>query len=143
MTTWHRMAIITLSAGLAASASANNVAVSNIVLKSQDVGNKRVFVEFDLSWDNAWRNALNHDAAWVFVKFRAPGSNNWEHAYLSTNSAAHAPAPAGAKIAVGTTKIGEADQGMGVFVGLTVRVGEGPGVGGVGGVAVAEGVAAG
>lgn len=116
MTTWHRMASMTLAAGVALGASANNIRVENIVLKSQDVAKKSVFVECDLSWDNSWRNTLNHDAAWVFVKFRAPGSNNWEHAYLSTNSAAHAPAPAGAKIAVGTTEVAGADQGMGVFV---------------------------
>ncbi len=109
MSTWNRTVIIALAAGLALSASANNIAVSNIVLKNQAVAEKSVFVEFDLSWDNSWRNELNHDAAWVFVKFRAPGSNNWEHAFLSTNNAAHAPLPAGAEIIAG-------DDGVGVFV---------------------------
>ena len=34
-----------------------------------------------VSWKNAWSNAKNHDAAWVFLKFRtAPGG--WRHARL-------------------------------------------------------------
>ncbi len=30
--------------------------------------------EFTISWDNAWRNDRNHDAAWVFFKLSKPGA---------------------------------------------------------------------
>ncbi len=73
-------------------ATANNMTVTNVVLTNQDLVNKAVDVRFDLSWSNSWVTDTNWDAAWVFVKFIAPGSNNWQHALLSTNSADHTPA---------------------------------------------------
>lgn len=74
-------------------AAANNIRVANTALAKQDVVTKTVNVVFDLAWDNSWRDGADHrDAAWVFVKFRRPGSNIWEHAYLTTNSLAHQPA---------------------------------------------------
>ncbi len=96
------------------SATAHNLRVANVDMRNQDVGGKKVAIEFDLSWDNSWRNDLNHDAAWVFVKFRAPGSNDWQHAYLSTQAADHHAD--GGLIEVGTTAIGGTDYGIGVFV---------------------------
>lgn len=104
------------SLALAACSHANNIHVANVVLKHQDAVNKRLCVEFDLSWENSWRNDSNHDAAWVFVKFRAPGSNEWEHAYLSTDPAAHVPLPVGATLSVGVTEVDGLNQGVGVFV---------------------------
>lgn len=85
------MAMIAL-VGVAGPALANNIAVTNVALRQQDTGANAVKVRFDLSWDNSWKGSENWDAAWVFVKFRAPGSNNWQHAILSTNSADHNPA---------------------------------------------------
>ncbi len=92
----------------AAPAAANNIRVSNVGLTKQDTVAKTVSVVFDLSWENSWRNAENWDAAWVFVKFRAPGSSVWEHAALSTNSGAHVPGANGAISAV--------PDGKGVFL---------------------------
>lgn len=41
-------------------------------------------VRFLLSWENGWKNATNHDAAWVFVKFVAP-DGTYRHGQLSQN----------------------------------------------------------
>lgn len=42
-----------------------------------------------VAWKNAWRNERNHDAAWIFVKYRqAPGG--WRHARLAAEQAANA-----------------------------------------------------
>ena len=90
------------------SAQANNIAVTNVALPNQDVVAKTVNVAFDLAWDNSWRGSENWDAAWVFVKFRAPGSNNWQHATLSTNSVDHKPAA--------NSTIAAVSDGAGVFV---------------------------
>lgn len=77
---------------------ANNIQVSNIALVNQNttaglnnVAN-HTFVQFDMTWDNSWRNSAgpsNWDAAWVFVKFQVFGSPSWEHATLSTTDAHH------------------------------------------------------
>lgn len=64
-------------------ASANNVAVSNVSLvESSQPQTARV--RFDISWDNSWRNALNYDAAWVFVKYSSDNGANWRQATLKT-----------------------------------------------------------
>jgi formylglycine-generating enzyme required for sulfatase activity len=65
-------------------------------------------VQFDVSWSNSWRSAVNWDAAWVFVKFQAPGSNNWQHATLSTNSADH--------LAAAGSVVSATRDGAGVFI---------------------------
>ena len=70
-------------------AGANAIVVTNTYLWNPQIGQQYVYVSVDISWSNSWRTAVNWDAAWVFVKFRAPGSNNWQHAWLSTNSADH------------------------------------------------------
>ena len=86
-------------------------------------------VTFDLAWDHSWRAAWevpperhggtgtlkleNWDAAWVFIKFRKPGAEEYSHATLSTNVADHT-VPAGAKLDIGLSDDGE--RGIGAFV---------------------------
>jgi formylglycine-generating enzyme required for sulfatase activity len=63
---------------------ANNIAVDDVVLSSQDLAGHSVRVTFDLSWENSWRSdggAGNWDAAWVFAKFRV-GGGEWHHVTL-------------------------------------------------------------
>ncbi|UOQ67642.1 hypothetical protein [Hymenobacter volaticus] len=63
---------------------ANNLTVSNVRLLNITSGTADI--QFDIRWDNSWRDATNWDAAWVFVKYRAVGSNTgWSHATLGTN----------------------------------------------------------
>jgi len=76
---------------------ANNVQVSNIDVFSIDRANKIIYIQFDLSGENAWHTtggAQNWDANWVFVKYRT-GMGNWQHATLSTTQADyHSPTEA-------------------------------------------------
>jgi hypothetical protein len=62
---------------------ANNVVVQNVTLTGNNTTNKTIQVQFDLSWDNSWRDAINWDAAWLFLKFK-DASGNWQHAQLNT-----------------------------------------------------------
>jgi len=97
-------------------AAANNIKVDNVRTRNLDAGAQTVDIVFDLSWENSWRNDVNHDAAWVFVKFRAPSATDWQHAYLVADAGVHSAG--GAVIAVGTNDnagVG-AGLGMGVFV---------------------------
>ena len=47
---------------------ANNLNVSNVRLGSRNPQAKTVTVLFDVTWDNSWRNKINHDAAWLTVR---------------------------------------------------------------------------
>lgn len=48
-------------------ASANNLRITNVRLINQDQAEDTVVVEFDISWDNSWKDSVNNDAAWVFI----------------------------------------------------------------------------
>lgn len=66
--------------------TANNITVSNVTLTGQVPASDTWQVQFDISWDNSWRTSTaeaNHDAAWVFIKFRAGLDPTWRHATLS------------------------------------------------------------
>lgn len=77
---------------LAGRAFANNLTVKHVALRDEVAGS-HVAVQLDIRWENSWRNDLtapfNHDAAWLFVKFSTDGGNTWQHATLSSSSAAH------------------------------------------------------
>ncbi len=53
---------------------ANNLTVSNVVLGSRDPGTKTLVVNFDLQWENSWRNKINHDAIWLTVRLNDASS---------------------------------------------------------------------
>ena len=92
---------------LSGPAAANNIAVTNVGLHDLDTGNKYTYVIMDLSWENSWRmDNGQRDAAWVFVKYRPAGSNQWYHATLATNGS----------IAAGGSTIDVAPDGKGAFV---------------------------
>lgn len=88
---------------------ANNISVTNTALTDSDHTNDFAKVQFDLSWDNSWRNEITYDAAWIFVKYRTPASTgDWAHATLSTTGTDHT-APTGATIS-------PTAAGTGVFI---------------------------
>lgn len=84
---------------IASTLRANNIQVTNAVITGNDNAQGFCFVQFDVSWQNSWRlnGVVNWDAAWVFVKFRAP-NGSWQHALLGNTG--HT-APAGSQIDVG------------------------------------------
>lgn len=63
---------------------ANNLRINNVTLASTDPFSGTSLISFDISWENSWRDALNYDAVWIFVKYRLSGTGDaWEHATLS------------------------------------------------------------
>ncbi len=62
--------------------------ITNLSLTPLDA--KTATLKFDIAWDDSWRNATNHDAAWVFFKARTKGSATelgagaaeWQHVRL-------------------------------------------------------------
>jgi len=112
-------ALAVLLLAVAPPAQANHVQVTNAEIASDGA------VQFDISWENSWRESWtpagggsaveNWDAAWVFVKYRKAGETAYSHATLSTN-AAHHSAPAGAALDVGRTAGRTPGEGVGVFI---------------------------
>jgi formylglycine-generating enzyme required for sulfatase activity len=45
-------------------------------------GSDAVQVIAHVTWKNAWRNARNHDAAWLFLKMRVGPNGGWTHVRL-------------------------------------------------------------
>ncbi len=87
-------------AGLLAAAApawANNLVVANTALRAPADG--KVQVRFDISWENAWRDGINWDAAWVFVKYSTDGGTKWSHATLGGSGTN----PAGFNAGTGTS----------------------------------------
>jgi len=57
-----------IACGLTTSAQANNLSITNVGLASRDPGTKTLVVQFDVAWNNSWRNKINHDAIWLTVR---------------------------------------------------------------------------
>lgn len=73
-----------LVAGCIGTVWANGISVSSVSLTGQNTTVGSWQVQFNITWNNSWRDAVNWDGAWVFAKFKV-GSGPWTHARLDTN----------------------------------------------------------
>lgn len=71
---------------LVVGAKANNMLVQNVTTTGNDPAAKTIQVQFDISWDNSWRDSINWDAAWVFIKFKDT-NGIWQHVLLNQTGA--------------------------------------------------------
>lgn len=69
---------------LGLSAKANNVQITGAAtIEASGVNSNQVNVTFKISWDNSWRDEINWDAVYVFMKYRVAGPPyEWHHVYL-------------------------------------------------------------
>ena len=63
-------------------ARANGIAVSGVSFGTQNTTSHYMPITFNLTWSNAWRDSVNNDAAWVFIKYSFDGGVTWNHATL-------------------------------------------------------------
>lgn len=63
-------------------ALANGLTISNVKVVGWDTEADTAEIQFDITWNNAWRDATNWDAAWVFIKFNFDDTI-WQHASLA------------------------------------------------------------
>lgn len=64
---------------------ANNLQITNIELKNQNIANNTYVIEFDVAWLNSWRTSTlesNWDAVYFFIKYRPLPTSNWMHGQL-------------------------------------------------------------
>jgi formylglycine-generating enzyme required for sulfatase activity len=90
---------------------ANNINITGVTYNS-GAGT----VTFNISWENSWRTNTapnNWDAAWVFIKRRNCGLNNWQHQDVSNTVGNHTAA---APLGIQTTT-----DGKGVFIRRTAN----------------------
>lgn len=74
-----KVLISTILLGLCLTLSATDIEVTKVFF---DRNNQAV--NFTVTWNNAWKNSRNHDAAWVFIKFKKTGEG-YVHGKLGTN----------------------------------------------------------
>lgn len=77
-------------------ALASHLKIDNVLMTVISPEKKAARIQFNISWDNAWKNEVNCDGVWVFTKYQLP-TGNWKHVTLKSASAApfdyanHAP----------------------------------------------------
>ena len=105
--------LMALSSAVACSGPAafSDVLVENVVLEMPSTGAQPARVVFDIAWDNSFRDELNWDAAWVFVKFRQSGQP-WRHASVSAAISEHGVGTNNGVLA----SLSPAADGRGVFL---------------------------
>lgn len=79
--------------------SATSLGEKNATLKTQKV-------KFNLAWKNSWRDAVNYDGVWLFVKYKT-GTNNWKHGSLSTVANDHSTGTQAAAASISPTSDGK------------------------------------
>ena len=103
---------------------ANNMLVKNVTTTGDNAANKTIQVQFDMSWDNSWRDGINWDAAWVFMKFKN-ANGLWQHVQLNTSGFANGTGTANT-IQVGSDKVGafiyRSAAGTGTFASTTMQL---------------------
>ena len=65
---------------------ANDLSITNAALVDQVTGDDTIDIQFDVTWENSWRDATNYDAVWVFAKYcteNCTTNGTWLHATLS------------------------------------------------------------
>ena len=96
----------------------NNVRITSApVLVNPSPVNKQVYIDFNLSWDNSWRNSTNYDAVWLFVKYKK-NNGAWQHAYLDVDESNYSVINENGTISqfeVGINNISGTNRGMGVY----------------------------
>lgn len=66
----------------------NNVKISNIIYNPREVTSAKdtLHLSFTVSWDQAWKDDYNHDAVYVFLKYRkkSDAGKEWHPMYIKS-----------------------------------------------------------
>lgn len=71
----------------APSAFASHLKIDNAMISEINTEKRTAKVQFNISWDNAWKDDINVDGVWVFGKFQA-ADGTWKHVNMKSISAA-------------------------------------------------------
>jgi hypothetical protein len=119
-----KLLLLTLFFLVATQMKANNMLVKNVTTMGNNATNKTIQVQFDMSWDNSWRDGINWDAAWVFMKYK-DANGLWQHVQLNTTGFANGTGTANT-IQVGSDKVGafvyRSGTGTGTFSSTSMQL---------------------
>lgn len=62
---------------------ANNINITNVALTGAT--STTIQVQYNVFWENSWRDAENWDAAWIFIKYTTNAGSTWQHGTLSAS----------------------------------------------------------
>ena len=62
---------------------ANNISIQKVAITDTNRLAKTASIRFNISWENSWRDDVNWDAAWIFIKFRQPKDSVWKYRHLT------------------------------------------------------------
>lgn len=48
---------------------ANNLEISEFTIVDNDGVAQTARLQFTIAWENSWRDAMNYDAVWIFMKY--------------------------------------------------------------------------
>jgi hypothetical protein len=65
---------------------ANNISIQKVAIVDTNRTAKTVNIRFNISWENSWRDNVNWDAAWIFIKFRQPKDSIWRYRHLTMSA---------------------------------------------------------
>ena len=99
-----------LMAFIAGNSYANNISIQKVAITDTNRTAKTASIRFNISWDNSWRDAVNWDAAWIFVKFRRPQDSVWRYRHMTLSATGNAPGTGNA-----TMKFAIPDDRKGAF----------------------------
>lgn len=63
-------------------AYANNLKISGVEAVVFGTSDAVGMIQFNISWENSWKDATNNDAAWVFLKYSTDDGATWSHAKM-------------------------------------------------------------
>ena len=89
----------------------SEVRVENVSLQMPQLSAQPARIVFDIEWPSSFRDELNRDALWLFVKFREP-AQSYRHARLVTEPTGHRVADNNGVLAT----LQPSDDGLGVFL---------------------------
>lgn len=70
---------------------ANGISIQKVSISDTNRTAKTASIKFNISWDNSWRDSINWDAAWIFVKYREPKDSIWKYRHLTMSPAGNDP----------------------------------------------------
>jgi len=66
-------------------AFASHLKITNAMISEVNTETKVAKIQFNVSWDNSWKDDVNCDGVWVFAKFQKPQAQ-WQHVNLAAAS---------------------------------------------------------
>lgn len=73
------------------SINANNISVQKVAITDTNRAAKTAVILFNISWEHSWRDDVNWDAAWIFIKFRLPKDSIWQYKHLTMSASNNNP----------------------------------------------------